>query len=257
MTGLRSRIHNGEVLYGMSINFASPDAVELGAIAGFDFVTFDGEHGPLDLGALTAMARAADARGLPAVARPPNASPDTILRFLDIGLLGVMVPQVGNADSARRIVNAVKYPPSGSRGLGIVRANRWGDDDPAEYTIRANDETVVMTLIESIDAVDQIDRILEVEGVDVAWIGPTDLSQSLGHQGRTDHPEVWSAIERICVAARKAGRASAVGVGNAAAAARYLDLGVTCFAMQARTLLITGGRQFLTEVRRLPRSEAT
>ena len=185
---LRQRLRHGEELLCFSVNFPSSAAVEMGAIAGFDFYNIDTEHGPMDIGVIDEMVRAADSVGVPPIVRPPNNDPDTILRILDVGAAGIMAPGIASKADAQALVDAVKYPPIGHRGLGIVRANRWGDEPAAESTRRANEETVIIPLIEDIAAVEAIDEILEVEELDVIWIGPADLSQSMGLTGQYGHP---------------------------------------------------------------------
>lgn len=246
---LRARIRSGEELIGLSINFSSPAVVEMGGIAGFDFYNLDAEHGPLDIGAIDQLVRAADAAGVPAIVRPPNAAADTILRILDLGAAGVMVPQVSDEATARAVVDAVKYPPLGRRGLGIVRANRWGDEPAERSTARANDESVIMPLIEDIAAVDAIDAILGVDGLDVIWIGPADLAQSMGLTGQYSHPDVKDAIAHVVAAARAAGRGAGIAVGSVSQVGALRSAGFTCLAVQARTLIIDGGRGYVAAYR--------
>jgi 2-keto-3-deoxy-L-rhamnonate aldolase RhmA len=246
---LRQRLRAGEQLLCFSVNFPSPTVVEMGAIAGFDFYNIDAEHGPLNNGVIDEMVRAADAAGVPAIVRPPNGEPDTILRILDVGAAGVMVPQVSSPEIARAVVDAVKYPPLGKRGLGIVRANRWGDEPAAESTARANDETVIMALVEDIAAVEAIDAILEVEEIDVIWIGPADLSQSMGITGQYGHPDLQAATARAVGAARKAGRGAGVALGATSQIEGLRAVGYNCLAVQAKTLIINGGREFVKAFR--------
>ncbi len=242
---LRQRLRSGEELLCFSVNFASPTVVEMGAIAGFDFYNIDTEHGPMDIGVIDEMVRAADSVGVPPIVRPPNNEPDTILRILDVGAAGIMAPGIASREDARALVDAVKYPPIGHRGLGIVRANRWGEEPPAESTARANEETVIIPLIEDIAAVDAIDEILEVEELDVIWLGPADLSQSMGLTGQYGHPDLQAAITRVVEAARHAGRGAGVAVGSVDKIESLRSIGFTCLAVQAKTLLISGGREYV------------
>jgi 2-keto-3-deoxy-L-rhamnonate aldolase RhmA len=242
---LRQRLRAGEELLCFSVNFHSPTVVEMGAIAGFDFYNIDAEHGPMDIVAIDEMVRAAAAAGVPPIVRPPNNDPDTILRILDVGAAGVMAPGISSMAAARALVDAVKYPPLGKRGLGLVRANRWGDEPAAESTRRANEETVIIALIEDIAAVEAIDEILGVDEIDVVWIGPADLSQSMGITGQYGHPELLAAMSRAVTAARAAGRGAGVALGATSQIDSLRSVGYTCLAVQAKTLLIGGGREFV------------
>ncbi len=246
---MKAKLRAGEYICGMTMNFASTTVVELAALAGFDYVLFDGEHGPLDPGTIEPMLLAAEARGITALARVPRNAPDLILQFLDTGLQGLMLPQINSAEDATAAVRAVKYHPLGDRGLGIVRANDWGRHRAPEYTDFANDQTLVIGLIENVKGVEQLDRILAVEGFDVVWVGASDLSQSMGLPGRRDHPEVDRLVEKVVRETRHAGKWAGTGVPNAAAIPRYRDMGVTCFSIQARLLLLDGGGAFLKEAR--------
>ena len=246
---LRQRLRAGEELLCFSVNFPSPTVVEMGALAGFDFYNIDTEHGPMDIGAIDEMVRAADSAGVPPIVRPPNNDPDTILRILDVGAAGIMAPGICSRADARALVDAVKYPPVGKRGLGIVRANRWGDEPAAESTRRANEETVIIPLIEDIAAVEAIDQILEVDELDLIWLGPADLSQSMGLTGRYGHPDLQAAIRRVVEASRAAGRGAGVAVGAVDQIGALRAIGYTCLAVQAKTLLISGGREYVRAFR--------
>ncbi|MCI0679242.1 MAG: aldolase/citrate lyase family protein [Actinobacteria bacterium] len=248
---LKSKLVNNEPVLGMTMNYSSTSLVELAAIAGFDYVLFDGEHGPLDLADIERMVIAAEARSITAIARVPNLSADTALRFLDTGLQGILHPGINRLEDAVAAVGNTKYPPLGHRGLGIVRANDWGGIKGPEFIEASNEATIVLALIESIAGVDDVDRILDVEGLDVVWVGPVDLSQSLGLTGETDHPDVHRAIEQILGKARSAGKAAGIGVGDPSAIPAYRDMGATWFSVQARRLLVGAGKEFLEQARRI------
>lgn len=253
---LRDRLASGGETIGLSINFRSAHLVEMAAQAGFDFVSFDAEHGPLDLADLEAMLLAADAHGLPAISRPPNARPDTILRFMDLGLCGVMVPYVQSKDDAAAMVDAVRYPPAGRRGLGYVRANDWGLIPSAEYVAAANANAVTIGLIETAQAVERIDEILDVPGLDVVWIGPVDLAQSMDLLAEPNHSRLRASIERVASRSRAAGRAVGIGVGSARAMDEYRSVGVNWFAVTARSLFFGAATSFLADAKS-PRREVT
>jgi 4-hydroxy-2-oxoheptanedioate aldolase len=249
---VKRRLQAGESLIGMLLGFNSPAFVELVALAGFDFVLIDCEHGPMDLESVEAMVRAAEAAGLTPLARVPHNEASVILRFLDVGVMGVLVPHVETAEDARRAVAAIKYPPEGERGLAGVRANEYGAREPmAEYVRRANEETLFMALIESRKGVENAAAIAAVPGVDVVQIGPNDLSMSMGHYGRMDHPEVQAAIDQVIAAAQAAGKVPGSGaIRGPAAVRRALDRGIRFITYGARDVVLDGGREVLAEFRK-------
>ena len=155
---------------------------------GFDFLVLDGEHGTMKPADCENMVRGADVRGVPALVRVPANEAPVILRFMDTGALGVHVDRL-SAEDADRAVRAVKYGPRGGRGLTGVRAAAYGQRGPlAEYVERANAETLVVVQIETRAALEQVTAIAAVDGVDIVFVGPTDLSHSLGVPGQTSPP---------------------------------------------------------------------
>ena len=249
---VKRRLQAGESLMGVLLGFNSPAFVELTALAGFDFVLIDCEHGPMDLESVEAMVRAAEAAGLTPLARVPHNEASIILRFLDVGVMGLLVPHVETADDARRAVAAMKYPPDGERGLAGVRANEYGAREPmADYVRRANEETLFMALVESRKGVENAAEIAAVPGVDVVQIGPNDLSMSMGHFGRSDDPEVQAAIDQIIAAAKAAGKAPGSGaIRGPAAIRKALDRGIRVITYGARDVVVDSGRGLMAEFRK-------
>lgn len=246
---IKAKLSAGENILGMTMNFTSTTIVELAALIGFDYVLFDAEHGPLGLSDIEQMVITAEARSITPIARVPNLSPDVALRFLDTGLQGLMYPGLNTVEDARTAVKNTKYPPKGERGLGIVRANDWGSIGAPEFVETSNNETLVLGLIEGTEGVANLNQIVEVDGLDVLWIGPTDLSQSMGLAGNTDHREVQKVVEQIIGTVRAAGKTAGIGVGDASAIPNYRDMGATCFSVQARQLLVGSGKSFLKQAR--------
>lgn len=193
---------------GCSLMFPSPQLVEMLGHAGFDWVLLDCEHGSLSLADVEVMAMAADAVGITAIARPRSNSPADIQSVMDRGVAGVQVPHVNTADDARRAVQSVKFGPGAARGLAAgTRPDRWGlGAHMPDFTAQANVNSLVCVQIEHQDAVANIDAILQVEGIDVFFIGPSDLSQSMGHPGNPKAPTVAAAIEATLVRIRAAGQ---------------------------------------------------
>jgi 4-hydroxy-2-oxoheptanedioate aldolase len=198
----------GKPQIGLWSSLSSNYSVEVIAGAGFDWVLLDCEHGTLTPESVELMAMAAEACGLTAIARPATKSPEHILQVLDRGVMGVQVPHVNTAAQAREAIQAVKYHPQGRRGLaaGTRAAAYDAHGTMADYVRAANDATLIAIQLEERAAIENIDELLKVEGVDVFFIGPSDLSQSMGHPGNPKAPEVASAInrsfERIVAAGR-------------------------------------------------------
>ena len=193
---------------GCSLMFPSPQLVEMLGHAGFDWVLLDCEHGSLSLSDVEIMAMAADAAGLTAIARPRSNSPADIQSVMDRGVAGVQVPHVNTAEEARRAVQSVKFGPGAARGLAAgTRPDRWGlGARMPDFTAQANATSLVCVQIEHQEAVANIDDILQVEDIDVFFIGPSDLSQSMGHPGNPKAPPVAAAIEQTLARIRAAGK---------------------------------------------------
>ena len=209
MKRFRQRLKDGEIVLGCSVGIGHPIAVEAAGYAGFDFVFLDTEHSAVD-SAVEPMILAARASGVAAIYRLRSLDAATICWALDIGADGILVPHIKSAQQARAVVDAARYAPLGQRGLGPERAIRFGLTDPREYIAQANEQSVVAIMIEDREAVEDIEGIAAVKGIDVFNIGTWDLSNSLGVPLETRHPRVLKAISRIIDAAKAHG--VAVGV---------------------------------------------
>lgn len=205
---MKEKIARGEVALGCSLMFPAPQIVEMLAYAGFDWVLLDCEHGSLSLADVELMAMAADAAGITPIARPRSNMPADIQSVMDRGVMGVQVPHVNSADDARAAVAAVKFAPGAARGLAAgTRPDRWGlGARMPDFTRQANAQSLVCVQIEHQEAVANIDEILKVDDIDVFFIGPSDLSQSMGYPGNAKAPPVAKAIEETLAKIRAAGR---------------------------------------------------
>lgn len=205
---MKAKMARGEAALGCSLMFPSPQIVEMLGHAGFDWVLLDTEHGSLSLADVEVMAMAADAVGITAIARPRSNTTADIQSVMDRGVAGVQVPHVNTAQDARRAVAAVKFGPGAARGLAAgTRPDRWGlGARMPDFTAQANEHSLVCVQIEHQEAVAHIEEILAVEGVDVFFIGPSDLSQSMGFPGDPKAAPVAAAIEGTLARIRAAGR---------------------------------------------------
>ncbi|MDA7948810.1 MAG: aldolase/citrate lyase family protein [Hyphomicrobiaceae bacterium] len=183
--------------FGLSVMIPSPQMVEMAGGLGFDWVLIDCEHGAISLESVELMIMAAEAVDITPIVRPPTKSPREIMAVMDIGAMGVQVPHVNTADDARNAVAAVKYHPTGNRSMAAgIRAQGYGLGSSSEdYVETANRETLACVQLEDPEAIENADEILKVDGIDVFFIGPSDLSQAMGHPGNARAPEVAQAID--------------------------------------------------------------
>lgn len=206
---MKAKIAAGQPAFGVSVMFASPQIVEMVAYAGFDWVLLDCEHGSIGLADLELMAMAADAAGITAIARPRSNSDADIQAVMDRGVMGVQAPHVTSRAEAERVVQAVKFGPEGRRSLAAgTRPDRWGlGGKMPDFVAEANAASLVCVQIEDAEAVANIDDILLAQGVDVFFVGPSDLSQSMGFPGDPKAPPVAKAIAETLAKIRAAGHA--------------------------------------------------
>jgi 2-keto-3-deoxy-L-rhamnonate aldolase RhmA len=201
----RRKLLERQVTIGTWLQINNPTSAEVLANAGYDWIAIDIEHTDIDIVSLTALLRGMYGRGAAPIARVTTNDVLEIRRALDVGAAGVLVPFVNTAEDARRAVAAAKYPPQGVRGFSFSRANDWGVNFAIEART-ANEDTVVMAMIESAEGVENIEAILAVEGLDAAFIGPYDLSGSYGIPGQTQEPVVQEACRRVVRACEAAGK---------------------------------------------------
>jgi 4-hydroxy-2-oxoheptanedioate aldolase len=194
---MKAKLKTGAPVIGFQIMGNWAEIVEIVGLLGSDFVFLDGEHGALGLPEIASLVRAAECVGITPIARVPRNAPDVILRYLDIGVQGIIVPNVNSREEAERAVKAVKYYPLGERGCGYGHSMDYSLKQPfAEHVKEANRETMVITQCEAKEGLDNLEEIVKVPGIDIIFIGPGDLSQSLGVPGQLDHPSVQEAIAR-------------------------------------------------------------
>ncbi len=241
----RSRLRNGERLLGTIVTLDAPEIAETLRIVGFDWLFLDGEHAPLEAMQLQRLLQAAGP-DLPCLVRVPAGREVPIKKALDIGAAGIVVPMVNTAEEAERAVRFARYPPRGARGVGVGRAQGYGLSLRG-YVESANEGISVVIQAEHIRAVENIEAIVRVEGIDAVFVGPFDLSASLGRPGEVRHPEVVEAIERVtaaCMAARMP-----LGIfGTGPEAVRpYLDRGYTLVAAGVDTMILGDAASKLLE----------
>jgi 2-keto-3-deoxy-L-rhamnonate aldolase RhmA len=222
----RERIDAGEVLVGASISLSDPIVSEI--LAGVsDFLWIDAEHNPLSPEVVQGHLLATAGSRCPAIVRVPTGDTNVVKIVLDAGADGVIGPQVRSAEEARRFVEACRYPPLGRRGFGPRRPGRYGDRTGADFVAEANAQVLAFVMIEDVGALEELDAILAIDGLDGVCLGPSDLSGSLGHLGEVGHPDVQRAIDLVAGKTRRKGKYLGVGMGTDVAAGRaWIERGV-------------------------------
>ena len=248
---MKDKIARGEAALGASLMFPAPQLVEMLAYAGFDWVLIDCEHGSIGLADVELMAMAADAAGITAIARPRSNDAADIQSVMDRGVKGVQIPHVNSRADAERAVAAVKFGPGAGRGLAAgTRPDRWGlGAKMPDFAAQQNAMSLVCVQIEHQEAVANIDEILQVDGIDVFFIGPSDLSQSMGFPGNPKAPPVAKAIDDALARIRAAGKVPGMPA-TAETVADVVASGCRYVYNHVPRILGAGARQFLTAAAR-------
>ena len=241
MRYLRERVLAGELLAGTFCNLGSHITTEIAGNAGFDWLLLDLEHGAGDQSELVHQLQASAAADTPAIVRIAWNEPWRFKRVLDAGAAGVMVPWVSTVDEAQVTTTAMRYFPDGVRGAAtLIRANGFGRDRD-EYLQAANDNLLTVVQIETRQAVEHAAAIAAVEGVDVLFAGPFDLSIGLGVGGQFEHPEFLAALEQVVAGAKGAGKAAGILLQRPDQVAETIARGFTFIALGSDGGLVANG----------------
>lgn len=228
----------GDTQIGLFLGLAHAYCAEVVASAGFDWLLIDGEHGPNDLRSIIAQLQALAPYPVCPVVRTVDHDVARIKQLLDGGVQTLMVPMVESADDAKQLVRAMRYPPHGIRGVGtaMARAARWNGVEA--YLDQADQEMCLIVQIESTAGLAGLDAILAVEGVDAAFIGPSDLAASMGHLGNPGHPEVKAAVQDAIRRIALAGKAAGIFSADPVVAAAYQQMGASFLLVGVDALLL-------------------
>ncbi|QTF10108.1 2-keto-3-deoxy-L-rhamnonate aldolase [Brenneria izadpanahii] len=235
----KAGLARGDTQIGLWLSSTSSYLAEIAATSGYDWLLVDGEHAPNTVQDLYHQLQAiAPYRSHPVI-RPIEGQRALIKQILDIGARTLLVPMIDTADQARELVAATRYPPEGARGVGasVARAARWGRVD--NYMARANEDLCLLIQAESKTAIDNLDALLEVDGIDGIFIGPADLSASLGYPDNAAHPEVQRMIEQSIKRIRHAGKAAGFLAVNTEMAEKAISWGANFIAVGVDTMLYT------------------
>ncbi|MWD27103.1 4-hydroxy-2-oxo-heptane-1,7-dioate aldolase [Aquicoccus sp. SCR17] len=244
----KRRLLAGEVQHGLWMSLGSPVAAEALSLVGFDWLLFDTEHAPVEVASLQPLLQAAAVGSAACVARPAWNDKVLIKRLLDIGAQTLLVPFVQTPEEAEAAVAATRYPPHGIRGVaGSTRASRFGT--AADYLTTANDEVCLLVQIETGAALDRLEEIAAVPGVDGVFIGPSDLSASLGHLGNPGAEPMQKVLADAARRIAATGKAPGILATNATDAKRYREWGYRFVAAAVDTGLLMGAaKKVLSDV---------
>jgi len=236
---VKEKLKNKEVTLGSWIMIGHPEVAEIMAQAGFDWIAVDIEHSPINFETVQALFQAMKGTNCQPFVRLSDNDPVVIKRVMDCGATGIIVPMVNSMEDAEKAIKAVKYPPEGNRGVGLGRASGYGAHFE-DYFKTINDQVVVIVMIEHIDAVNNIDSILSVPGIDGIFIGPYDLSGSMGIAGQLEHPDVIDAREKVIKSAHKHNIALGIYVvyPNSKEVKNRIEEGYTFIAYSTDTIML-------------------
>jgi len=243
----KQALKGDQPLWGLWLGLPDSTCAEIVAGAGFDWLLIDSEHAPFELDSTMRHLQAIAPYGVPAIVRPEEGRTALLKRLLDIGAQTLLIPMCDSAEQARGLVKAVKYPPQGIRGLGssLARAANW--NRIPGYLHKANEEICLIVQAETVTAMENLAEIAAVDGVDAVFIGPSDLSASMGHIGNPDHPEVVAAIENGLQIINDAGKAAGLFCINPAKADSYVAKGAKFLGVGVDTLLLSNAAKQLAD----------
>jgi 2-keto-3-deoxy-L-rhamnonate aldolase RhmA len=248
MTDLRARISAGETLLGVFADVASPLAAELCGQAGFDWIVLDLEHGESTEADLLSLLYAVGSTPMAPLVRPQSSERLRVGRALDLGAAGIMLPQLQSADEVRQAVSFLRYPPVGQRGIALrtrgADMGRLGHTDVARVV---NDRIVGIVQIESRGSLAVVDEIATLDEVDVLFVGPADLSHSLGVPGRFDDEIYLDAIRSVVAASDAHGKAAGILIYDAAVLERHLELGFRFIGLGSEGAFVSTGARAMLE----------
>jgi 2-keto-3-deoxy-L-rhamnonate aldolase RhmA len=239
----RRRLLSGERVLGTMVTLTAPAASEVLASVGFDWLFIDGEHGPFESRDIEAILQAVSHR-VACIVRVPTVAEVPIKKALDLGAHGIIAPNVNSVEQAEAVVSWCRYSPAGCRGVGLARAHGYGAEF-ASYLETANEEVAVIVQAEHIKAVENIESIINVSGIDAVLIGPYDLSSSLGKLGKLDDPSVVNAIDHVTKTCMAAGMPLGIFGVTADAVRPYYEKGFTLIAAGVDTMLLSQAANIL------------
>jgi 4-hydroxy-2-oxoheptanedioate aldolase len=247
MKDLKKRLRQGDTLHGCWLNLGSSLTAEIVGMSGFDWVLIDLEHGAGSEKDVLHQLQALEHTPAAAVVRIESAQRQRIHRILDIGAEGIMVPRISNATEAAAVAKGLHYPPDGNRGIAkMVRASGFGQNFP-DYFKNSKENILGIVQIETAEVLDHLDAVAATDGIDVLFIGPSDLSMELGIFGQLDHSLFKDAVRATVNAAQKAGKAVGILIPNPDDYRRYHDMGIRFIACGADGTFVGEGARSMAK----------
>ena len=227
---LKVRLRNGESILGTMITvFDNPEIAKILKVCGFDYFVIDCEHGSFDYSSVAAILTVAREAAISGIIRIPEVKREVVLKYMEMGAAGILLPNTDLAEQAQLLVEYAKYSPLGNRGVSLLRPHTGFEPvvDAVEYMNKINEETVLMVQIESPQGVENVDKILDVAGIDAVFIGPSDLSQSMGIMGQFGHPDFIAAVDHVILSAKKNKKYSGIHLMSSEALLPWIEKGMT------------------------------
>jgi len=243
----KQNINSGKKQYGIWNGIPDSYAAEICAGAGFDWICVDGEHAPFDLRTILHNTQAIQSHEVPAIVRIPSADPVLMKQLMDAGVQNILVPMIESADQAAEVAQAMRYPLKGVRGVGtaLARAAQWNRVD--NYFKLADEQMCCIGQIESVKGVEALEEILQVEGLDVCFLGPADLGATMGYLGQPGHPEVVALVKECIKKIVKAGKVAGFLTGSKKLIQTYSDAGALMVGVSLDTILLAKATKALAE----------
>lgn len=243
------KLKAGQPAYGVISTSDDPQLAELFGLAGFDYYMLDAEHGLMDAAQVVNVIRACERVNMTPLVRIGSKDPKLVLQYMDAGMMGVMMPGLETSDEIRMLIDAVKYPPIGKRGMGITRASSYVSvgDKAVEYIHFTNKQTMVIPQFEDPALLDRFEEMISFPEVDAVVIGPRDLSLNMGFPDGPNHPEVQEMIDRIIAICKKSNIAAGITAGSRADSVKQVARGATLILAIAQSVIQSGSREFLPE----------
>ena len=245
----KCKLKTGQPAYGVISTSADPQMAELFGLAGFDYYMLDTEHGLMGATLVVDVIRACEGVNITPMVRIGSKDPKLVLQYLDAGMMGVMMPGLETVDDIKMLIDAVKYPPLGKRGMGIGRASGYVavGKEAADYIRFSNEQTMVIPQFEDPALFDRFEEMISLPGVDAVVIGPRDLSLNMGFPDGPNHPEVQEMIDRVVAICQKSGVAAGITAGSRADSAAQVVRGATMILAIAQLVITAGSQEFLPE----------
>lgn len=245
----RLKLQAGQPAYGVLSTSSDPQIAELFGLAGFDYYMLDAEHGLMDAAQVVDVIRVCELVHMTPMVRIGSKDPKVVLQYLDAGMMGVMMPGLETVAEIRMLIDAVKYPPVGKRGMGITRASGYVvvGNEAVDYINFSNEQTMVIPQFEDAALLDHFEEMLSQPGVDAVVIGPRDLSLNMGFPDGPNHPEVQEMIDRVVALCKKTGVAAGITAGSRVDSAKQVARGATLILAIAQLVIAAGSRDFLPE----------